>query len=124
MSSKYLFYALKNNDLTSIEKLIYICLSNRADENGKCFPSVSTIAQDANCSDRTVHRALKVLIEKKLVRSKPNYVGKNKRTSNTYTLVMTSVHPTPDTMAEKTIQYKQVLPRQYVTGTSLGSIAG
>jgi|TARA_R110000822_G_scaffold22789_9_gene71025 DNA-binding transcriptional regulator YhcF (GntR family) len=127
MSSKYVFNAIKCKNLTAIEKLIYICLSSRADEKGICYPSVATIAKDAICSSRTVHRSLRELERKKYIKSKPNYINGDKtakRTSNIYTVCMTELHPTTDTMADKTKQYKQVLRGHYVTGTNLSSIAG
>jgi len=124
MATKYVFEAIKTDGLTSIEKLILICLSSRADEKGVCFPSVATISRDANCSSRTVHRALRVLEKIGKIKSKANFIGVNKRTSNVYTVCMSKLHPSPDTMAEKTKQYKQVLKGHYVTGSSLSAIAG
>lgn len=124
MSNKYVYNAIQQKDLTSIEKLIFIILSSRADQKGQCFPLVSTIAKDANCSTRTVHRALRCLESKGKVKSKANYIGNEKRVANTYTVRMTQCRKTSDTMADITRTINKGYKRQYVTGTSLSSIAG
>ena len=45
-------------DLTMAECSVARALLDRANDAGCCFPSVKTIAEDANCTERTVQHAL------------------------------------------------------------------
>ncbi len=54
-------------------KLILMALSDAADDDGICWPSVSTIAKRCNVSTRTVRRGLQSLIETGLLMSEPRY---------------------------------------------------
>jgi hypothetical protein len=40
---------------------VYVCLARYANKQGRCWPSVATIASDAHISERTVQRSLRVL---------------------------------------------------------------
>jgi len=128
MSASYLFQAVKLDKITSSEKLVLICLANRSDKNGQCYPSIKTIAKDCCCSDRTVSRSLGGLIRKNMLESKPKYkkVGNGfKQGSNLYTLKIgvTEWHDPHDKVAYKTIKNK-LIPRQFVTHSSLASLQG
>ena len=67
MSFEYIINSLKTNNLSSAEKLTVICLANRADDNGKCFPSLQTIANDTSQSVRNAHRIIKKLKQRGIV---------------------------------------------------------
>lgn len=41
-----------------MSKLVLIALADRADDAGKCYPKISTLAEDCECSTRTIERAL------------------------------------------------------------------
>jgi len=43
-------------------KLVLIYLADSANDKGKCWPSISTIAKGCECSARTVSRKLEELI--------------------------------------------------------------
>jgi hypothetical protein len=61
-------------DLSTMEKFVAIALADGADDEGFCWPAVSTIAEKCACSDRTVQNAIKSLIGKMLLRKieRPN----------------------------------------------------
>ncbi|MFI3228328.1 MAG: helix-turn-helix domain-containing protein [Clostridia bacterium] len=48
--------------LLSRAKIVYINLKDRADKEGKCFPSLARISKDTSLSKRTVQRAIDDLI--------------------------------------------------------------
>ena len=128
MSSGYLFQAVKQHDVTASEKLVLICLANRSDKNGQCYPSIKTIAEDCCCSNRSVSRSIAGLIKKNMLESKPKYkeVGNGfKQSSNLYTLKIgvTKRHDPHDRVSYKTIKHKPI-PRQFVTHPSLASLQG
>ena len=128
MSSGYLFQAVKQHDVTASEKLVLICLANRSDKNGQCYPSIKTIAEDCCCSNRSVSRSIAGLIKKNMLESKPKYkeVGNGfKQSSNLYTLKIgvTKRHDPHDRVSYKTIKNKPI-PRQFVTHPSLASLQG
>ena len=128
MSSGYLFQAVKQHDVTASEKLVLICLANRSDKNGQCYPSIKTIAEDCCCSNRSVSRSIAGLIKKNMLESKPKYkeVGNGfKQSSNLYTLKIgaTKRHDPHDRVAYNTIKNKPI-PRQFVTHPSLASLQG
>ena len=66
---------------------IYMWLCSYANETGECFPSRSTLAKDARCSDRTVDEMLEILIEQGLLRKKGRADG-DKQLSNLYTVMI------------------------------------
>ena len=59
--------------LTVYARSVLMALSSRANENGECWPSLDTIAQDAKVSVSTVKRVIPQLIEF-------GYIAKEKRT--------------------------------------------
>lgn len=40
---------------------VYLYLERRADKEGKCFPSIRTIAEELNVSESTIRRSLRDL---------------------------------------------------------------
>lgn len=67
------------------EKDIYIILLMYANNEQKCFPSISTLCKVSKKSNKTVIKALKGLEEKKLLK-KENRITPNGQSSNLYTL--------------------------------------
>ncbi len=68
-----LFGNLYEEELPSRAKAVYINLKDRADKDGRCFPSLGRIAKDTSLSKRTVQRAIDDLI-------KHGYLAKESRT--------------------------------------------
>ena len=76
-----------------------MALSDAADDDGICWPSVTTIAKKCNVSTRTVRRGLQSLIETGLLVSEPRYRNDGSNSSNRYRLQLgggDNLSPTPD----------------------------
>jgi AraC-like DNA-binding protein len=71
--------------LPTHEKFVLIMLSNYADEHGKCWPSIETLCNETGMSRPTVKRALRKLVERKLL-IKAKRVKGHLQTSNLYVL--------------------------------------
>ena len=57
------------SNLTATQKLILFDLAGRADDFGRCWPSITTIMQDTSIGDRrTVWNNLEILRERGLIR--------------------------------------------------------
>lgn len=63
-----------------------MALADVADDDGVCWPSVSTIGRRCAVSTRTVQRALRDLHKVDLVRGDARYRGDGSTTSNRYVL--------------------------------------
>ncbi len=72
-------------ELSSLDKLVYICLLRYADNNSKeCFPAMQTIAEDCCISRKRVNQAVKVLEQKKLLIKKQRFDKSGSKKSNLY----------------------------------------
>ncbi len=79
--------------LTPPQKLVLSVLAEHADDQGgNSWPSVATISAESEMAERTVQRALKELVEKKIVSSA---VGGGRRNTTIYTLDLTLQCPIP-----------------------------
>ena len=77
-------------DITAMEKLIYMLLARYADKEGKCFPSQEKLCKVTGIKDyRTIVKYLKQLEEKELIEIK-----KNNGKVNVYYLKNVSTPPT------------------------------
>lgn len=65
---------------------VYMYLLDRADENGSCYPAISTIAADLKMSRSTVKRALGDLEKAKYLRHERRYRQSGGNSSNLYLL--------------------------------------
>jgi DNA-binding transcriptional regulator YhcF (GntR family) len=84
MSIQAVAWALEQTLGDAQAKLILISLCNSHNSNtGKCFPSHSTIAHEADCSKRTVIRKLKWLEEQGWIEIIPTFKG-GQQVSNAY----------------------------------------
>ncbi len=61
-------------ELRTIEKLTYIALARYADTKNRAWPKYETLAKDVSCSRKRVIKAVKILIEYRLVKKheRPN----------------------------------------------------
>lgn len=107
-------------------KLILMALSDAADDDGICWPSVSTIATKCNVSTRTVRRGLQSLIETGLLMSEPRYRNDGSNSSNRYRLQLgggDKLSPTPDSGVRPPGHVCQGPPDNRVTpGTTTGIV--
>jgi len=72
--------------LTPTLKLVLMALADAADDQGVCWPSVSTLAKKCSVSTRTVQRSLRVLIDSGLLTAEPRLRHDGSSTSNRYLL--------------------------------------
>jgi DNA-binding GntR family transcriptional regulator len=71
--------------LPTYEKFVLIMLSNYADEDGKCWPSIETLCNETGLSRPTVKRVLRKLVERKIL-TKVKRIKGQLQTSNLYLL--------------------------------------
>lgn len=81
-----LFGNLYRADLPSRAKIVYMNLHDRADRDGKCWPSIKTIARDTSLSVSTVKRAMADLVHYGLLVKEKRTRSNGGDTSNLYTL--------------------------------------
>lgn len=67
-------------------KAVYMYLRSRCDKEGKCFPSIKTIAKDLDLSQSTVKRALRELESNGYIKKIARYRENKGNTSNLYFL--------------------------------------
>lgn len=65
------------------EKFVLIMLANYANEEGRCWPAVATLASDTGLSVAAVKKALKKLVERGLITRQSQSKG-GRRTSSIY----------------------------------------
>lgn len=65
---------------------VYIYLSDRANQNGKCWPAIPTIAKELKLSQSTVRRALRDLRKAGLLETEQRYRTKGGKSSLLYKL--------------------------------------
>ena len=72
--------------LNPAEYMLYGYLLGRANDAGKCWPSLSTIASETGISKRTVQRTLDRLEERKAIKRTPRRSKSGDRDSTSYTV--------------------------------------
>ena len=65
---------------------VYICLSDRANQENICWPSSSTISKDLKLSESTTRRALKDLRRAGLIKTEQRYRENGGNSSLRFTL--------------------------------------
>lgn len=63
-----------------------LCYLIARSKNGKCFPSMPTIAKDLKKSRETIRNSLDRLLENKYIEKESRVLGTGKKTSNLYTI--------------------------------------
>jgi len=71
--------------------VVFTCLSLHADQNGRCWPSISLIAEETGLTAKTIHTAIKHLCTvkidgKSILSIEPRYSESGRQTSNLYTV--------------------------------------
>ena len=82
----YFSTVYNDRELSHRAKTVYMYLKDRSDAEGKCWPSLKTIAAGLSISVSTVQRALTELEQCGMVARKNRYRGNGGKTSNLYTL--------------------------------------
>ena len=78
---------LEDDRLTPIEKIVFCLLCryvNQTDRN--CFPSVKILAEKTNCSEYSVQKALKKLVELGLIKRQERFID-GRQTTSLYTII-------------------------------------
>lgn len=88
----YFKYVYQEN-LPHRAKTVYMYLQDRADTEGKCYPSIGTIARELNLSRRTVERAIADLVQAGLLEKEQRWRENGGRSSLLYTI---RYRPPPD----------------------------
>ena len=66
-------FLYENDEILSRDISVYIYLEERTNKDGKCWPSIPTIAKDLKCSRSTVERAIRDLRNLGFVETKQRY---------------------------------------------------
>ena len=74
--------------LTPTLKLVLMALADAADDQGVCWPSISTLAKKCSVSTRTVRRSLRVLMDSGMLIAEARRRGDGSSTSNRYRLLV------------------------------------
>ena len=86
-------------DLTPVHKLVLVVLGDAADDQGLCWPRISTVAKKVGVSTRTVQRVLHHLVNRKMITVEPRKRGDGSSSSNLYRLKLKGgdrMSPPPD----------------------------
>ena len=75
-----------DTELPSRARAVYMYLHDRSDAEGKCWPSIKTIASDMKLSRSTVKRALADLEKAGYLKKLPRYRENGSSTSNLYSI--------------------------------------
>lgn len=93
MSFEALHWAYEQPIKGKYLKPVLAALANRADESGRCFPSLRRIAFDVGCSLETVKKAVKWLEEKGYLTKAGSRRPDGGQSSNIYRLSLEAVAP-------------------------------
>jgi len=83
MSIRIMSWVWEHGPKKSTDRYVLLALADNADDNGKCWPSISHLSKKCSLSERTVIRAIKNLI-------KEGYLEKTRQqyTSNKYRILV------------------------------------
>ena len=81
------FRNIYNSNLSHRAKSVYMYLKDRADSEGRCWPTIRTIALELGLSRSTVKRALDDLCRAGLLQKDPRWRENGSLTSNLYHVV-------------------------------------
>ena len=66
---------------------VYMYLRDRADPQGRCWPSIRTVGRELGLSRSTVKRALEDLVKSGYLRKEPRYRENGSKSSNLFTVL-------------------------------------
>lgn len=114
------------SDLKPRARLVLNCLALHSNKEGKCFPSIKTIAKECGYSVNTVKRALDDLVEAGFVVKEARFDTERKhggQTSNLYTLNI--VQPKADSLKEPVKSEVQIVSGEIeVTAEKVEEVVG
>ena len=113
-------------DLKPVPKFVLVVLADAANDQGVCWPRVSTIARKVGVSSRTVQRAIQLLICRELITAEQRYRSDGSCSSNLYRLSLEGgdrLSPAPDCGDTAPGHASQGLPdARVIPGTTRGTI--
>jgi hypothetical protein len=89
----YLFWAVKQELPSTLDKLLLCILADMANGKGQCYPTHETLAKQCGCDPRSIIRAQKRLEKQGLIEVKSR-AKDGIKTSNLYTVNMIPMHVT------------------------------
>ncbi len=81
------FGTVYRSELPHRARVVYMCLKDHANEDGTCWPGITTISRELRLSRSTVKRALDDLCEAKLIAKTPRRRENGSLSSNLYRLL-------------------------------------
>ena len=82
--------------VSSAPKLVLLALADHTDDDGVCWPGISSVAEKTGLSSRTVRRHVANLVRLGLVAVSKQLRGDGSQTANLYHLLMSKVSPPPE----------------------------
>ncbi len=110
MSFQAILWAMKQRCGNPIARAVLLSLADHADAKGFAFPSQDTVADECDCTDRTVRKQLKLLESSSLIKRVKRYKKDGHRTSDGITLQLFSLPEHPSASEDR-------LPEDYVSTT-------
>ena len=111
MSIKIMSKVFKDQTLDSNKKLIMLALSDNANDEGYCYPSINTIVEKTSLSKPTVIKHIKDLESKGLLISKRRNRKNGSSTSKIYVVYpFENLDNLDEDIRDKFIQSKEALP--------------
>jgi DNA-binding MarR family transcriptional regulator len=80
------FYSLYSSELPHRARAVYMYLRDRADQDGKCYPAIGTIARELKLSRSTVKRAIADLEKSGYLRREQRWRENGGKSSNMFYL--------------------------------------
>jgi len=109
-----------------VPKFVLVVLADAANDQGVCWPRVSTIARQVGVTSRTVQRAIQLLIRRELITAEQRYRSDGSCSSNLYRLLLEggdNLSPSPDCSDTATGHASQGPPdTRVIPGTTIGTI--
>lgn len=78
------FDLVYHSDLSHRARVVYMYLKDHADQQGRCWPGIKTIAVELKLSQSTVKRALNDLCQAGRISKEPRWRENGSLTSNLY----------------------------------------
>ena len=116
MSVQAITWALKARTGSASHKAVLLVVANYADEWGRCWPSLQTIAEEAECSVSTAQRSLKAMEEAGLVSRTDRRRKNGSFTSDELTLQMSNQPAVKLTSGKSDRRSKAAQPAVNLTG--------
>lgn len=82
------FTSLYSSELPHRARAVYMYLSDRSDQDGKCYPAIGTIVKELKLSRSTVKRAIADLEKSGYLRKEQRWRENGGKSSNLYYLTI------------------------------------